>query len=471
MINIKIKRGLISVILLSLSAISFSACQQGQPKPTKSHTKRVVKNNPIPVKEIISAANLKLDSYQMRTPIINGESEAYSLNVNINNTDGASANISLENVGSKLLNIDSLSIANNDKNLFSFVSNCGKTIASASRDKTNKCNLKVTFHGKYKGRYTADIIVKSNSAGEYVGKTGIIHVVADSIDRLTGIFNPIQIPQELSDYKPMTKLNFRLKNQTKYAELKNNGIEDIMITSFDLAGDQKNFTHSNNCPKVLKVGESCEFKFKYLSTKKGMSLAYLNVKSNGILYPSNTIRLQGKTFVKITKQTPPAMKKVLKLAEKAPMNVEIAAVKISKNQVKFLEDFSGIRPTYFTRIMYQNLLDPKFKEYYSSMLEYYFKKNDFSRARTASRADKILNIYPTISIEKSPDGKYLKIIADMKVLIVTKANESKNNSDDTQALEFSVAYVVSDYVDQYFAYAVASDMINSFTFNLLGLED
>ena len=442
-----LQKGLIIALSTSLSMMLLSGCSN---KSTPS-----VKQEVVTVE--MSPAELYLSSDEIDTRAEEPKQEnLYDLEVKIDNTENAAAYVNLENRGQVALNVSKIQFKNNSENLFDLESACGNKVMPDS-----SCKLKISFHGKYAGRYTSDIIISSDSNGEYVGQVGKIHIIANGSDRLRGVINPLQTTSAKAKQKPMTKLFFTKNDLVKYAELKNNGLEDITIKGFHIIGADKNyFTYSQECPKTLKVGQSCELKITYKKKWDSLALSYLVVDSNGVLFPSDTIRLKGTPSV--AKKAP----KILQLADNDDMNIQITDVNTTVNHENFLEDFSDIKPIYYFRTMYQNNVDVKFKEYYEEIVNYYFTKNGFKVTRNPKKADKILNIYPTIKVLENGKGD-IQIKSNIKANVVTKSNAK----DAAEKIEFNMTIVANNYSDSYFAYVTASNMLNSFMFNLLGLEE
>jgi hypothetical protein len=404
-------------------------------------------------------ADLKLLSRKVFTGTKEA-TERYDLQVNIDNTDNAASEIMLKNVGEEPLEINNVVLVDDTK-LFRLVSLCDDTIAPKE-----SCTLKVSFDGKYAGRYTSYVKINTNSKGTYVGREAKVHVVVNAKNRLTGIINPVAM-QAASAKKPMTKLNFDISHKKRYATIVNNGYEDISIRGMKFVGaDQASFSYSHECPSVLKPKESCELEVNYTPNMKEDSLSYLVVDSDGILSPSNIIRLQG--FAPMI--TNSKMPEILRLAFKDNMNVTIGTIKENANtyanQEFFLEDFKNVNSTYYFRTMYQRSTDPKLKEYFDSMVKYYFEKNNFKVVSEARNADKILNIYPKFYVSKTTP-ETMSIESDIAVSVVTKSD----NDSNTTRLGYEMKFDVSNYSDEYFVYAIISDKLNSFLFNLLGLED
>jgi len=452
--NSNLFRKTLSVVLVaSLGSFLITGCAK---KPKVSTPKRVV----VPKKQAVvelSPAELYLSSDNIaKEDTTSVVEEVYDMEVNLDNTMYPSAYIVLNNKGEKALKISNIKLLNNEKNLFTLKSECSKSI-----NPDGSCKLKVSFNGKKSGRYTADVEVQTNSNGRYVNRLGKIHVIANAENVRTGVINPIVIKKENKVKKPMTKLFFTSGSLVQYAEIKNNGLEDIMLNGFELVGaDKKNFSYSQECSKILKVGKSCELKITYKKKADTMALSYLIVKSNGVLFPSDTIRLKGTPTV--TRKAPTT----LQLAGKDEMSIKVLEIKIEKNNEDFLEDFSAIKPVYYFRTMYQNNIDTKFKEYYEELIAYYFTKNGYKVTRNANKADKILNIYPTFVIRSNESGD-IRVDSSIRAFVITKSK----TKDLKEGIAFQMSVVASNFSDSYLAYSKVSNEINSFMFNLLGLED
>jgi len=451
--NTSFKKSLGIVLTISLGSIFMTGCV-----PHKSYSipaPKIVKQQ-----KKLSAAELKISSRLKNTaPKRIKEISPYDYTIRINNINHSSAQITLMNKGEADLKISNIKFHDNSEKLFSLSSSCGDTI------KANKeCKLNVTFNGKYKGRFTSIIRIDSNSNGTYVKKAGKIHVIAEALDRKTALINPINFQDKIIPSQPMAKLNFRRKDDIQYAEIKNNGVDDIEINSFNLVGESKDsFLVEQECPRILKVGHSCEVKVTYIKKTSKIALSYLVLDSDGVLSPSNRIRLKGRAF---PISAPAGSPEILKLAAKDDMSIKITDVTTAKSVEIFAEDHSSVKPTYYFRTMYQKLVDPKFKEYYEKLITYYFKKNGYKLTKDARKADKIANIYPKISIASNGKGA-IQIKSNIKVNLVTKGSTDTQN----EHVEFNMTIVANNYTDKYFVYTAASSKLNAFMFNLLGLED
>lgn len=452
----------------TFSAMLLTGCSKGPNKPTLTSNKSA------------GPAELYLSSDDIDTKEQKKQVKSYDMTVKIDNTDESAAYINLHNEGDTPLSIKNINFLNNDDKLFALESACGTQVMPNSA-----CKLKISFSGQYKGRYTSNITVETNSNGRYVGPLGKIHIIAEAQDRITGTIRAI--PAKKDNKKPMANLRFVSSNLQQYAEIKNTGIDDATIEGFELIGeDKKYFTFTQECPKVLKVGQSCELKINYKQKWDKMALTYLVVKSNGVLFPSDTIRLVGEP--KIDRYAP----KMLQLAGNDNMNMKVTSVKTVQNTENFLEDYSNVKPIYYFRTMYQGDVNSQFKQDYENIIDYYFTRNNFKVTKDASKADKIVNIYPTISLLENGKGD-MKVVAHIKANIVTKASIKQainktvikndvENQQETQSfkstkqneheqIEFIMEIEANNYSDAFFVYNKASDKINSFMFNLLGLQE
>jgi len=443
-------------VLLSTTVASFLLLTGCSSKPAPKPMKK-----PIEVKKVIKVytpAELSLSTSAITTNVKTmKELKRYDLTIYLDNYKNSSAYVNLSNEGESLLKLSNIAFKSETKNLFTLSKECTNTI-----DPTKKCKLKISFNGKKKGDYTSDIVINSNSNGKYVGKIAKIHVIASAKDRITGLVQVTSKPKPQIEKKPIINLDFVSNNLIQYLEIKNNGIENINIKNFELIGqDKKNFKVTQNCPSVLPSGVSCDIQIAYTKKENATALSYLVINSNGTLSPSDTIRLRGKGTV--DKKAP----KILKLADNDNMSIKITDVNTTVNTQQFLEDFYSVKPVYYFRTMYQTNTDTKFKEYFENTVTYYFKKNGFRVTQDAHKADKILNIYPKFKVSRA-SKKDLTIGVDVKVNIVTKSVKSETLNEK---LEFTMAVKAKNFSDIYFVYASASNLINSFMFNLLGLEE
>jgi len=451
----KLKMTTLIVSLSIGSALVLSGCGS-KPKPRyyPKYKETVVEK---PVKK--TPAELDLSSDTITTDVKKVKTKKkYDLTVYLDNYKHASAYINLRNEGGSVLKLSDITFKSETKDLFSLTKECSNTIAPDS-----KCKLKVSFNGKKKGVFTADILIKSNSHGKYVGKIAKVHVVATAKDRITGLVKVIKKPISKTIKKPIINLDFIGNNLVQYLEIKNNGVDDIKIQNFELIGaDKKYFKVMESCPNVLTSGASCNLEIHYTKKRNSTALSYLVIHSNGTLSPSDTIRLRGKGTV--DKKAP----KILKLADNDNMTIHISSVHVEKNTQQFLEDFQSVKPVYYFRTMYQSNTDSKFKEYFENTIAYYFKKNGYKVTTDASKADKILNIYPNFTVKRT-SKRNLEISAIIEVNIVTKA--ASNEKVLNENLKFNMNIEAKNYSDIYFVYASSSNFMNSFMFNLLGLED
>jgi len=450
--NITFKKSLGIVLAISLGSTFITGCVK---KPT--YTPPTTVKTP---EKKLSAPELKIYARLENTsPKRVKEVSPYDYTVKINNLNNSSAQITLMNKGESDLKISNIKFHDNSEKLFSLASSCGDTIKAKK-----ECKLKVSFNGKYKGRFTSIIRIDSNSNGTYVKKIAKIHVIAEAMNRKTGLINPIKIKDNTTPSIPMAKLDFRKENDVQYAQIKNNGVDDIEIDSINLVGESKDsFIVEQECPRILKVGHSCEVKVTYTKKTSKLALSYLVLDSDGVLSPSNRIRLKGRPF---PIAAPAGSPEILKLASKDDMTIKITEVVTNKSVEVFAEDHSAVKPIFYFRTMYQKIVDPKFKEYYETLISYYFKKNGYKVTRDASKADKIANIYPKISIASNGKGA-IQIKSNIRVNLVTKASSKSQNEE----VDFSMTILANNYTDKYFVYTAASSKLNSFMFNLLGLDE
>jgi len=448
---IKNSKVTITALSILIGSVLLTGCAAKPAPKHKAAQKKTVKT----VKELKPAA-LYIDEKAVDTRSkIEDHSVKIDKTIYLNNTTHRSAVVKLTNKGDEVLNIQNIDFDN--KKLFSLSSTCKQTLASKE-----SCDLKITFNGKQKGEFKTLISVSSNSTG-VVGNLGKIEVIATSDNIIRGVFTKVTT-HEKTVKKPMLKFNFPKEGTRRIAILKNDGLEDIKINSFELInGESANFSYDEKCPTVLKTGESCEISFVYAKRTDVSALAFLKVKSNGVLFPSDTIRLSGRALSTKFAKNAPAL---LKIAEKDDIAVIPDSINVKENTYSFLEDFSAVKPTFYIRTMYQGKINSKLKENYEQLIRYYFEKNGYKLTKNAVDADKILNIYPEISFKKEKDT--LVFNANIDVRIVTKSG--KVSKTDEKIL-YEMKFTLSDYSDEYLAFIIASDKINSFMFNLLGLED
>ena len=435
------KKSLVSLTLAftALGVLLLTGCTRHQPRS--------------PASLAVSSASIYAAGIKEKKQL------SYDYSVWMNNTDKPSAMVTLKNLGNQRLDLMNIELEDpTDEKLFTLSSLCEDSIAP-----NGECKLHLSFKGKSKGLYTSTITIISNSQGK-IGEVGRIAIIAEAKNLLTAVISPTKLSKNIiNDKQAMQKFMFQKQGETKYAKLENNGLSDISISGIKLIGT-KQFTYTSDCPSILKPTDKCELSFTYKKKSSKLALGYIVVKSDGEIFPSDTIRLRGKPLAIVADKNAP---EILKLAAKDDMSISLYDVNVTSNIETFLEDSSNVKSSFYFRTMYQDATDAKFKEFYEHIISYYFRKNGYTLARSARNADKIINIYPKIVIEKDKDGS-IHIKSNIKGNIVTKSSKSLDNS---QNFEFNMSQTATGYSDDYFAYAGVGNNLTAFMFNLLGLED
>ena len=427
---------------------------------TKSPTKKVLKKTQFP-ELYINAKNVKNTS--------TSRTNKNQSTLKFNNTKENTKVLILQNKGKAVLSIDSIVLTNNIAKAFDVKHNCGNEL-NASKT----CKITLSFVSQSKGKYSANIIIKSDSHGKSVGKVKDIQLLGTAIDRQFGV---IQHPKTVANQqKPMIKLTFNDFSKTQYAEIKNNGLDPIPLSNYTLFGENKDaFKYEHNCPDILDVGKTCKITFNYQADKEGINLAYLRVNSTGILSPSNVIRLIGHSSPKSSNGTSSFL----------PLRTMVTSFHVTENQKHFLEDISHVNQTYYYRVIYQAPMNSKFKEYYNEAITAHFEKSGYTLVKDPSKADKIINVYPSIILQKG--GSETTVKAQIEAIVLTKTNhtediivtntdvnttiQSKASKAVVLPLKFEVELSITGYADQFSVYSEAAEKINDFTFNLLGLSN
>jgi hypothetical protein len=414
-----------------------------------------------------------------------GDENFYIYNIELNNTDTKMAQIELTNVGDKTLLLHKINITNDPQKHFSFQSKCPKAL-----NKNESCFINVTFNSDYKGVYKSKIEIFSNSNGVIKEKARIkIKGTAKDL-KTTGIFS---VSAKKNDYKELTTIAFYKEGDKGYAAIRNNGIKPINIHGFKFMGEKK-FTYSHNCPKVLKPNNSCEINFTYIKKDGSVALAYLQMLSDSVSSPSDTIKLMGAPLViQVSKDAP----EIAQIAAKDGMQINILDSDTKTENIDmFLEDFAHVNSKYYYRIIFQSAsTQKKFKKALNEMIKYHFRKNGYTLVKNPVDADKIINIYPSIHVSRNKNHMIISTL--MKVIIITKTSgyhlknlnfinldydsdtEKSLNSIKFQngqqnvmikKLKFDYNLEAKHFSDPYFVYAVSSVKTTEFLFNLLGLK-
>jgi len=344
----------------------------------------------------------------------------------MNNTDNSYATISLKNVGDKVLKINGIKFINDEDKHFKLTSGCSDAISAHK-----ECMLHVWFNAEYAGEYKAMVQVLNDTKKPKAN----IDIIAKAINLKTAQINPYSPKVATIDPRKVTELKFYKKGDFNEIKILNDGVKSISLDGYSLEGDATKYSYTSFCPKTLAAGENCTIRFNYIKKDSNLASAYFKIKSDAIMFPSNTIKLLGKPrIVNIQPGLVKAPKILVRAAQDEDMilkvkgNVATMPSDISQqinNIEKFQEDFSKVKHVYYYRIIYQNAnLHPMYKKSFEEIVKYNFQKNGYKLATTADQADKIVNIYPKVEITKKKleNGSIaLYINADVVARLVTKS--------------------------------------------------
>jgi hypothetical protein len=386
----------------------------------------------------------------------------------LNNTTKTKAELILKNRGDKPLTISKINLI--DTSHFLKSSNtCNKPLTAGE-----ECKVNLTFTGKNKGRFTSVLEVYSN---DIHNKLTNILVNIDSQDRFHGnvtAVKSVKVKQEKT-----LKLKFNALNKTQYIQVENNGIDTLTLNPPKRSGENANsFKYTTNCKKTLKVGDKCEITVAYDPTKKeGYSDATITIPSNGNITPSRYIRLEGYS---------------------KPFSININKFVVSDNVGDFVDDYFDSRKTYYFRTIYQENTDRFFTNGVTSEIKKYFKANGFQLASSASKADKIVTIYPSVVTTKNEESNDVQYNIVINGYLTSKAQGVKSSSKDDnitldysskvgdtqfsaitlnntvfskEKFQFGLDIQVDNIADDKEVAVTVADIVVSKLFNVLGLQD
>ena len=435
-----------SIAVLSTAAIMILAgCSQPQVKPTTEEPQHLVVNP-----SIVSTAQKKAaqDDYTIR----------------LDNYTNSKANIILENRGDKTLKLDNISFKD-ATGLFKLKNSCPKELAAHKQ-----CKLFVEFTGQNKGSYSAKIEITSNDPRKKVTR---IALKADALDKYHGKVKKIESSKK--KMQQPVKLEFNALNTKQLVEIKNDGLDVLKLQPPKLIGpDSSSFSYNIKCPKILKIGESCEVTVNYDPKKKeGYSDALLFIPSNGTITPSDAIQLTGYS---------------------KPYSVTLKDFVVQKNIKNFLDDYFTSSKTYYFRTIYQGDVDRLLQRNIENEIKQYFQANGFRMATSADKADRIITLYPNITAQREEKTNDISYDITMAGFVTTKTKYTKDAGTkigfdvNTNAAEFSVLSPKKLFSDkEQFIFGMniqvdnasndleisqtVSDIIVSKLFNVLGLKD
>jgi hypothetical protein len=441
-----------SGLLLIASAFVFTACtQESGPTVGVSPTRSQELHISHEVKEVV---------------IKKGIHEDYS--ITLNNLDKSNANLLLSNRGGKPLKIEKISIKD-PKRVFKLKSHCSKVI-----DPGDSCKVNVAFTGVEEGHFESVITIKSNDIRL---KNAHVMVKASSVNKYKATLSSHS--GEKVEVKRDMELKFNAVNNYKYVTIRNNGLDSIDMKRLSLSGPgRKSFSVDSKCPSILPVNETCDIDIRYNPKEiSGYSMAQLNISSNADVLPSSKVRLVG--YYK-------------------PYDVNIEKFVVSKNIHDFLDDYFMMNQKFYFRTIFQTNVSPVFETYVDNEIQSYFKKNGYRLAASASDADKVITIYPTVQIPEAKEGEndmlfnikvngYLSSKASTSGKIKSQdnnitfdhfSNNTKFSSISTidsyinkESFEFGLVVKVDSVSDAYEVYSTVSNIMIGKLFNVLGMKD
>jgi len=398
------------------------------------------------------------------------EKTRYQYNVKLDNVTNTKAELILKNKGDKPLKISSIKLINEAGNngLIKTSNNCGKTILGGS-----SCKLNVEFIGEEEGRYASVIQIKSNDRRNKV--TNIL-VTAIGQDKYHARVNKVNLKPQTA--KKTVELKFNALNRTQYIQIENDGLGVLKFNPPKRSGaDADSFSYTTTCKRSLEVGEKCSIAVTYDPTKKeGYSDAVIKIPSNGNITPSRYIRLEGYS---------------------KPFTIKLTNFVVSKNVADFVDDYFASNKTYYVRTIYQSKTDRFFTTGISKEIKSYFKANGFKLARSASSADKIITIYPTVTVTKNEQTNDVQYNIVINGHLTTKAKNLKVDDNknlavsydsnvtqtqftaislndlvfDKRKFQYGLTVQVDNVADEKEVASTVADITVSKLFNVLGLQD
>ena len=366
--------------------------------------------------------NASVDKRKMPKPL------KYNKVVKLDNYTRSKGIITLKNAGDKPLKLIDISLKDST-NLFEMTNKCPKILAPHKR-----CKLDVAFKGERKGIYHAKVVIISNDPRQ---KKARVALIANAFDKYHG--KVVKTSSSTIKTQQAIKLDFNTLNTKQYVQIRNTGLADLQLQSPRLIGpDKQSFSYSIKCPKTLKVGDSCEVTVKYNpKVKEGHSDALLLIPTNGTLSPSETIRLSG--FSK-------------------PYSISITNFVVSKNIKNFLDDYFATKKVYYVRTIYQKNVDRLLDKGIQSKIEQTLKSNGYTLTSTPSKADKIITLYPSISVSKNEKTNDVNYDVVFNGFVLSKSNNTKikqynknklvGYNVDTNSSKFSVLDLNSQLLDK-----------------------
>ena len=180
--------------------------------------------------------------------------------------------VTLKNVGSNALKIDSIRITGEYSHDFVEANDCGTSLPAGS-----SCKIRVTFTPKTAQKFNASLQV--NYAGE--GGPQVVPLSGSGVAGASVSLSP-------------SKLTFPVQllgttGSAQFATLTNTGSVAVTISKISATAP---FSQTNNCPSSLGAGASCQIQVSFKPTVKGPASGKLSVADNAPGSPQ-TVALSG----------------------------------------------------------------------------------------------------------------------------------------------------------------------------------
>ena len=209
-------------------------------------------------------------------PLLSISAPAIKFGSQIADGSTLSQTLTLENNGSNIITISSISLSGTNQNLFSFDNadcNTGSTL--------NDCNLTISFTPLSAGDFTASAIIQTDHGTVNVALSG------------TGIATSPLLNASDNNVNFGNKLiNGVAQNRT--LTINNNGTGFITINSISITGTNKNlFTFDNASCTVGSILNSCDLTLSFTPSSKGNFSATLIIQTDAPNNNELTIPLSG----------------------------------------------------------------------------------------------------------------------------------------------------------------------------------
>lgn len=443
-----------SAALISMSVLMLQGCTPQAKPSVKPHVKRSQK--------LFITTNIATKAVKEKTK--------FQYTVQLDNIQHTKAELILKNRGEKTLNISSIKLISGpgSKGKIITSNNCPTALTAGKT-----CKLNVAFLGETKANYGSIIEIKSN---DIQNKITNIQVLAEGTDKIHGVVNKVETKHKTA--KKTVELQFNALNKVQYIEVKNDGLDVLKLKPPRRSGaDASSFSYTTDCKTTLAIGKKCSITVNYDPTKKeGYSDAVIKVPSNGNITPSQYIRLEGYS---------------------KPFSINLTNFVISKNVPDFIDDYFSTSKTYYIRTIYQKQTDRFFTNGVDKELKAYFKANNFRLASSASKADKVITLYPSVSVVKNDQTNDIKYDIVVNGHLTTKARNMKLKTANTLAedydsntththftaiqlnnlvydsrdFQYGLAIAVDNASDEKEVAATVADIVVSKLCNVLGLND